>query len=101
MGRAWASRVRSELDELDALRNVGDWVKTLLNVHGHEIFLANCFNADPHPGNILVLEDGRLGLIDYGQSKRLSVPERERVARFICSVADDAPDEEVASALRD
>lgn len=27
-----------------------------------------CFNADPHPGNILLLEDGHtLGLIDFGQ----------------------------------
>ena len=27
-----------------------------------------CFNADPHPGNILLLEDGQtLGLIDFGQ----------------------------------
>ena len=27
-----------------------------------------CFNADPHPGNILMLEDGKtLGLIDFGQ----------------------------------
>ena len=26
------------------------------------------FSADPHPGNVMVLEDGRLGLIDYGCS---------------------------------
>lgn len=26
------------------------------------------FNGDPHPGNILLTPDGKLGLIDYGQA---------------------------------
>jgi len=39
----------------------------LLRVHAHEIFVDGYFNGDPHPGNILLLEDGRMGLIDYGQ----------------------------------
>lgn len=34
------------------------------------------FNADPHGGNFLLLEDGRIGLIDYGSTKRLSENER-------------------------
>ena len=36
-------------------------------VHGHEVFLTDRFNADPHPGNIICMADGRLGLIDYGR----------------------------------
>jgi predicted unusual protein kinase regulating ubiquinone biosynthesis (AarF/ABC1/UbiB family) len=31
-------------------------------------------HADPHPGNYIVLEDGRLGLLDFGATKQLSVP---------------------------
>jgi predicted unusual protein kinase regulating ubiquinone biosynthesis (AarF/ABC1/UbiB family) len=31
-------------------------------------------HADPHPGNYIVLEDGRLGVLDFGATKRLSVP---------------------------
>jgi predicted unusual protein kinase regulating ubiquinone biosynthesis (AarF/ABC1/UbiB family) len=42
------------------------WIDTLLAVHGHEVFLTDRFNADPHPGNIVVMGDGRLGLIDCG-----------------------------------
>jgi ubiquinone biosynthesis protein len=30
------------------------------------ILLDGFFHADPHPGNFLVLEDGRLGIIDFG-----------------------------------
>lgn len=31
-------------------------------------------HADPHPGNYIVLPDGRLGVLDFGATKRLSVP---------------------------
>jgi ubiquinone biosynthesis protein len=30
------------------------------------------FHADPHPGNIFVLADGRLGLVDFGIMGRVS-----------------------------
>ena len=34
------------------------------------------FNADPHAGNFLLLDDGRVGLIDFGATKRLTRGER-------------------------
>lgn len=40
------------------------------------LFFSGCFNGDPHPGNILLLKDGRLGLIDYGQVKRIDAHQR-------------------------
>lgn len=38
-------------------------------------------------GNILLLPDGRLGLIDYGQVKRLTLPQRISYAKLICRLA--------------
>jgi predicted unusual protein kinase regulating ubiquinone biosynthesis (AarF/ABC1/UbiB family) len=35
-------------------------------------FAARLVHADPHPGNFLVLPDGRLGVLDYGATKLLS-----------------------------
>ena len=65
------------------------------------------FNADVHPGNILVVEDGqgnhpssKLGLIDFGQCKHLQPEERVRIAKLILSVADNETDEQVAAAFR-
>ena len=58
------------------------------------------FNADPHPGNILVMPDGRLGLIDYGQCKRLTQETRAKLAKLLVLVANGASDEEVAAAFR-
>jgi aarF domain-containing kinase len=59
------------------------------------------FNGDPHPGNVLVLEDGRLGLIDYGQTRRLSNEERLGFARVVLALGNGSGDETVAKVLRD
>jgi predicted unusual protein kinase regulating ubiquinone biosynthesis (AarF/ABC1/UbiB family) len=40
------------------------------------------FSGDPHPGNYLLLEDGRVAFIDFGMTKRITPDriERERAA---------------------
>ncbi len=43
----------------------------LLNATGHQIFADGVYNGNPHHGNILVWDCGRLGLIDYGQNVHL------------------------------
>ena len=35
------------------------------------IFEYGFFHGDPHPGNLLVLPDGRIGLLDFGLCKEL------------------------------
>ncbi|MBN1206169.1 MAG: AarF/ABC1/UbiB kinase family protein [Myxococcaceae bacterium] len=37
-------------------------------------FQAGEIHADPHPGNFMVMKDGRLGLMDFGSIKRFSEP---------------------------
>merc|ERR1711937_408741 len=41
-------------------------MRLIFNVHAHQLFEDGVFNADPHAGNILICEDGRLGLVDFG-----------------------------------
>ena len=82
------------------LAMTGKWIDALLDVHGYQIFQQGLFNADCHPGNILVVEDDKLGLIDYGQCKRLTSEERARVAHLVLSVARKESDEQVARAFR-
>ncbi len=40
--------------------------KNLLDIFSKNIFLDGVFHADPHPGNILVNENGQLILLDFG-----------------------------------
>ena len=44
---------------------------TLHSCWGAQIFRQGEFHTDPHPGNVVLLEDGRVGLLDWGQTKVL------------------------------
>ena len=46
------------------------------------------FHADPHPGNIFVLPDGRLGLVDFGIMGRVSAENMENFAAIFLALAD-------------
>jgi aarF domain-containing kinase len=52
---------------------------------------------DPHPGNIFVLENGDIGLIDFGQVKQISGRNRETLAKVMIAlderVGDDRPED--------
>ncbi|KIZ04182.1 hypothetical protein MNEG_3773 [Monoraphidium neglectum] len=50
------------------------------------------FQADGHPGNILVRHGGSIALLDYGQSKQLPGAEREALARLMIALdREDTP----------
>lgn len=66
--------------------------KLLFEIHGHQIFENGLFNSDPHAGNVLMLKDGRLGLLDYGAAMRLSVPQRKSLAKLFIAIADEDDD---------
>lgn len=51
--------------------------------YGRMVLLDGLFQADGHPGNILVMKKGRIGLIDYGQSKRLPDGYRRAFAQLV------------------
>jgi predicted unusual protein kinase regulating ubiquinone biosynthesis (AarF/ABC1/UbiB family) len=55
--------------------------------YGTMILSSGLFQADGHPGNILIMPNGVVGLIDYGQSKQLSDEERLRFARLVLAIA--------------
>jgi len=51
-----------------------------------QILVHGFFHADPHPGNILVLPDGAIGLLDFGIVGRLDERTREDLARVIRAI---------------
>jgi ubiquinone biosynthesis protein len=52
-----------------------------------QLLSAGIFHADPHPGNILVLADGTLAMIDLGAVGRLDSVEREAVTHMMIGMA--------------
>jgi len=55
----------------------------VIQVHGHQLLIDGYANIDPHPGNIIVMPDGRIGLIDYGQCAVFSSKERCTIAQIL------------------
>ncbi|MBV9277427.1 MAG: AarF/ABC1/UbiB kinase family protein [Candidatus Eremiobacteraeota bacterium] len=48
--------------------------------------LHGIFHADPHPGNILIFEDGAIGVIDFGMVGTLSDENRRRIADILMAM---------------
>ena len=52
-----------------------------------EVFIDGVFHADPHPGNLLLLEDGRYGILDFGLLGRLTPQMQETLVVLALAVA--------------
>ena len=60
--------------------------RTLLEFLLRQIMLDGVFHADPHPGNVLLLADGRLGLLDFGSVGRLDASLRSALQRLLLAL---------------
>ena len=58
----------------------------IAGAYGHQIMVDGLFQADPHPGNILVLPGGHIGLLDFGLTKELPDASRLGFARLVVAV---------------
>ena len=52
----------------------------------HQVFETGLFHADPHPGNVFVLPDGRLCLHDFGMIGELDERLRDGLTRLLDAV---------------
>lgn len=72
-------------------------LKALTSSFGRNVLETGFFHADPHPGNIFILENGDIGLIDFGQVKQISGRNRETLAKVMIAlderVGDDRPED--------
>jgi hypothetical protein len=58
------------------------------------------FNADAHPGNYLLMPDGKVAFLDFGMTKQLDKEQIELEIAALEAVFDDDP-EELVGALHD
>jgi ubiquinone biosynthesis protein len=63
-----------------AKRSVHLWLKM--------VFKGEVFHADPHPGNLFVEPDGRLGLVDFGMVCQVDDEVRWRLANALKAILD-------------
>lgn len=56
----------------------------------HQILIEGLFHGDPHPGNVLVLPDGRLALLDFGLVGKLSPEMKKQFASFVIALRNQS-----------
>jgi ubiquinone biosynthesis protein len=61
--------------------------EALLRAALHQVLRAGVFHADPHPGNVFVLSDGSLGLIDFGAVGRLDALQQAAIGDMMMGLA--------------
>eukprot|EP00232_Nephroselmis_pyriformis_P027531 CAMPEP_0182861940 /NCGR_PEP_ID=MMETSP0034_2-20130328/5778_1 /TAXON_ID=156128 /ORGANISM="Nephroselmis pyriformis, Strain CCMP717" /LENGTH=780 /DNA_ID=CAMNT_0024993931 /DNA_START=175 /DNA_END=2517 /DNA_ORIENTATION=- len=59
----------------------------LLEAFGQQIFVDGLFHSDPHPGNVLWMPDGKVGLLDFGECKDLADKDRLLFAKLTVALA--------------
>jgi ubiquinone biosynthesis protein len=70
--------------------------RALLRSMVYQITEGGVFHADPHPGNIMLLTDGRLALLDFGSVGRLDALQRSALLNLLLAIGRADP-----AALRD
>ena len=59
---------------------------TLLDAVVGQMLTLGVFHADPHPGNVLIADDGAIGLLDLGSVGRLDATTREAFGRLLLAL---------------
>ena len=60
-------------------------MKQLISFYTEQMLINGYFHADPHPGNLLIRQDGTLVLLDFGMVKRISNPARIAIIEMVKS----------------
>jgi predicted unusual protein kinase regulating ubiquinone biosynthesis (AarF/ABC1/UbiB family) len=73
--------------------DVRDLAEALLRGYLDQVLVHGDIHADPHPGNLLVMEDGRLALFDLGMVVHVPPRQRDRLFRLLFAAVDGRGEE--------
>ncbi len=65
-----------KIDNVEEIKAMGhdpqNVAKKLLDIYSEMIFKFGFFHSDPHPGNLIFTNDGKIGVIDFGAADTIS-----------------------------
>ena len=64
-------------------------VDQLFGAYLHSILVEGFLHADPHPGNLLLTDDGRLAVLDLGMVTAVPPRLQNKVVRLLVAIGDD------------
>lgn len=71
------------MDSPEACHNVRQIAESLCRAIFQQIFRGGFYHADPHPGNVLILAESKIGLIDFGIMGQLSATMRKQILSLV------------------
>jgi len=75
-------RIRDTAIDLTAVTRCG------AEIYLEMIFHLGLYHADPHPGNLLVMPDGAIGLLDFGMVARIEESLRENFEDMLLAIVE-------------
>jgi predicted unusual protein kinase regulating ubiquinone biosynthesis (AarF/ABC1/UbiB family) len=73
--------------------------EALLRGYLDQVLVHGDIHADPHPGNLLAMEDGRLALFDLGMVVHVPPRQRDRLFRLLFAAVDGRGEEAAREAI--
>ncbi len=68
--------------------DLGQVARAGAEVYLEMIFRHGVYHADPHPGNLLLMPDGKIGLLDYGMVVRMDEKTREDIEELLLAIVE-------------
>jgi ubiquinone biosynthesis protein len=81
------SKLSALLDDPSAEASLPEYAQRGAQLYLKMIFEHGFYHADPHPGNLMLLVDGAIGLLDYGMVGRLDESLREQVEDLLLAIS--------------
>ena len=82
-------RIGALRGEQDAARVA---LRKLIDASYKQVFEHGFFHGDPHPGNVMVLEDGRLGFLDFGLTGTLTAEMQDVIVSVFVALVQQDPE---------
>lgn len=80
-------------------QDLGELAAALMRAYLDQVFVHGEIHADPHPGNLLVTDDGRLALFDLGMVAHVPPRQRDRLLKLLFAAVDGRGEEAAAEAI--
>jgi ubiquinone biosynthesis protein len=77
-----------------------DLARQLFRAYVHQVASEGVYHADPHRGNVLLTEDGRLALLDFGLLGRLDDDTRTTISLLLLAIAQNRAEDAAGLILR-
>ncbi len=91
----------TELGPLDRMELDGvQLADELFEAYLQQTLIDGFFHADPHPGNLLITDEGRISLLDLGMVGQVSPRMQEHLLRLLLAISEGKGEEAAEVAMR-